>query len=279
MTKWKEKTGMFDDLKDNLHDYFSQFKFNGESMQGLVFMLIGLIMFVSPMLAIHHYAKQINQYKTDTIRNNNEARDLTAKANKKVKYAKIQEANAPQTQKKINAQIAQIVKAQNTMIQYQAKRVKSETDKNEANTIMSRVLDDNAPLAKTNGMYLLAPFVYGSASGITVQAGYTPQYSITQTHIHLMFKFLYKGKYPIYLTDTTYNLKDHKIDNVTAYQTKNTKVYEINPSSVGVTESEYKARQQKAKEEAKRKKQEVAKKAKQAKKENAKKNKKKGGKK
>lgn len=277
---------MFDDLKNNLHDYFSQFKFNGENVQGLIFMLIGLIMFISPMLAIHHYSKQINQYQADTVRNNNAARDLTNKAHQKVKYAKIQEMNAPQTQKKINEQVDQIVKAQTTMIQYQEKRIKNEDDKNKANTIMSRVLDDNAPLTKTNGMLLMAPFVYGNTTDITVKAGYTPQYSITQTHIHLMFKYLYKNKYPIYLTDATYNLKDHKIDNIMAYQTKNTTIYVINPSSVGVTESEYKARQQKAKkakEEAKKKKQEAAKKAKQAKQNKAKakksKNKKKGGKK
>ena len=79
------------------------------------------------------------------------------------------------------------------MIQYQEKRIKNEDDKNEANTIMSRVLDDNAPLTKTNGMLLMAPFVYGNTTDITVKAGYTPQYSITQTHIHLMFKYLYKN--------------------------------------------------------------------------------------
>lgn len=251
---------MFKDIKDyltNIKDLAGE----GNTMQGVVIVVIGAILFFAPVFAMHHYASKTKQYAVQNQQIISETNKLKKKTKEKVKYAKVQKLNQAQTQQKIEKQMKTFVDLQETLLQYQEGKLKDETKKDNANMAMEKFLDKSDLLgADTDGLKLIVPLQFKHVEDLTFRTSYSPQYSVYQKHIFITFNILYKNKYPIFVVNGQYNLNEGKFEKFDTYSTKWTTEYLREPKLV-VAEDEWAKHHKNGKMPDKKKKQ-VIKKAK-----------------
>lgn len=211
---------------DDIKDYLSEFKdISYETKRGLVILGIGLVAFAAPIGIMHHYDKLADQNNTLAKNHQVEASNIEKKATKELSYRKVQLKNQPQTQKHIESQVRDIIKAQKTILAYKRKDKKTTKNMyNDALVVMTKNLSSMDLLGDPEeGLFI----DIDRNQDLDVEVSYQPSYSVKNKYIDIVFHYTHKGK-ELYTILAKYSLVDEKIVGVQYFTTNNAYFYEAN---------------------------------------------------
>lgn len=211
---------------DDIKDYLSEFKdISYETKRGLVILSIGLVAFAAPIGIMHHYDKLADQNNALAKNHQIEASKIEKKATKELGYRKVQLKNQPQTQKHIESQVQDIIKAQKVILAYKRKDKKTTKNMyNDALVVMTKNLSSMDLLGDPEeGLFIDVD----RNQDLDVEVSYQPSYSVKDKYIDIVFHYTHKGN-ELYTILAKYSLVDEKIVGIQYFTTNNAYFYEAN---------------------------------------------------
>lgn len=224
VTTRKEYFMSLKDFKDNAKDYLDQIRsMPYEAKRGAIIVAVCGALMVVPLIAMHHYTT-LADHNTRVVQvNKAEARDLIKHASGQQKYAKMRLKNQKQTQAEIDHNVKTFIKAQKVLMNYQIKNTTVTNDEHDEALQQTRKLITQYNILgdPDDGLMIFS----NDATDLKITTSMSSSYSIFQKDIHIVFHLSYQNK-PVYIVDSTYNIKDQVFTTFTPYSTTYTFAWE-----------------------------------------------------
>ena len=213
-----------EDFKDNAKDYLDQIRsMPYEAKRGTVIVVVCGALMAVPLIAMHHYTTLADHNNRVAQVNKAEARDLIKHASGQQKYAKMRLKNQKQTQAEIDHNVKTFIKAQKVLMNYQVKNTTVTSDERDEALQQTRKLITQYNILgdPDDGLMIFS----NDAKDLKITTSMSSSYSVFQKDIHIVFHLSYQNK-PVYIVDSTYNIKDQVFTNFTPYSTTYTFAWE-----------------------------------------------------
>lgn len=209
-------------MKDTISYYWTLIRDSSpEAKRGVFVIFVALALIITPFSISHHYNQIATTDQIKAKNNYNEAKQLNAKAQQKVKTAKYRLKNQAQMQKDIEKHMDDFQKAELTLMQYKTKHNNITPDQAAAAQDTISKMVPNTHILNDPDNYLIAPI--GRTNGLTMNISYSPSFSVYQDHIDVIIHLIGKmdrGTKPVYIVKGLYNIKNNQFDDFNYYTTK-----------------------------------------------------------